>query len=70
MKKGDKLKCLEDIPNFLGMSLFKKDHIYEVLYVDNEDTTIQICLNHVSYTNEYKTFDLQWVNEKFIKINL
>lgn len=70
MKKGDKLKCLEDIPNFLGMSLFKKDHIYEVLYVDNEDATIKICLNHVSYTNEYKTFDLQWVNEKFIKINL
>ncbi len=68
MRKGDKLKCLEDIPNALGMPLFKKDHIYEVLYVDNEDTTIQVCLNHILYANEYQTFDLYWVNEKFTKI--
>ena len=67
MKKGDKLKCLEDIPNFLGMSLFKKDHIYEVLYVDHEDTTIKVCLNHNLYANEYETFDLSWVNKKFQK---
>jgi hypothetical protein len=68
MRKGDKLKCLEDINNALGMPLFKKDHIYEVLYVDNEYTTIQVCLNHILYANEYQTFDLYWVNEKFTKI--
>ena len=67
MRKGDKLKCLEDIPN-VGMPLFEKDKIYEVLYVDNEDTTIQVCLNHNLYANEYKTFELTWVNRKFTKI--
>lgn len=65
MRKGDKLKCLEDIPNALGMPLFKKDHIYEVLYIDHEDLTIQVCLNHILYANEYQTFDLYWVQEKF-----
>ena len=70
MRKGDKLKCLEDIPNVLGMPLFEKDKIYEVLYVDHEDTTIQVCLNHNLYANEYETFDLNWVNKKFIKLPL
>jgi hypothetical protein len=68
MRKGDKLKCLEDIPSFLGMPLFEKDKIYEVLYVDHEDTTIKVCLNHNLYANEYETFDLNWVNKKFIRV--
>ena len=67
MRKGDKLKCLEDIPNVLGMPLFEKDKIYEVLYVDHENTTIQVCLNHNLYANEYETFDLEWVNKRFQK---
>lgn len=69
MRKGNKLKCLENINNFLGTPLFKKDHIYEVLYVDHEDITTKVCLNHNLWKNEYKTFDLEWVNKKFTIIS-
>jgi hypothetical protein len=65
MRKGDKLICLEDIPNTLGMPLFKKDEVYEVLYVDNEKTEILVCLNHILYANEYNQFPLEWVLKKF-----
>lgn len=67
MKKGFKLKCKEDINNVLGIPLFKKDEIYEVLYVDHESTEVLVCLNHVLYTNEYNSFPLEWVNKKFKK---
>lgn len=65
MKKGFKLRCKEDINNFLGDTLFKKDEIYEVLYVDNESVEILVCLNHILYANEYNSFPLEWVNKKF-----
>ncbi len=65
MKKGFKLKCNEDIKNLLGSPLFKKDEVYEVLYVNNESTEILVCLNHVLYANEYNLWPLEWVNEKF-----
>jgi hypothetical protein len=65
MKKGDKLKCLETVKNFLGMTLFQKGNIYEVLYINNEDVEVMVCLNHTLYGNEYNQFSLKWVNEKF-----
>ena len=68
MRKGDKLKCKENINNLFGKPLFKKDEIYEVLYVDHEHTTIQVCLNHNLYTSDYESFDISWVNEKFTKM--
>ena len=67
MKKGSKLKCKEDVKNMLGMPLFEKGVIYEVLYVDHESTEVLVCLNHVLYANEYNSFPLEWVNEKFKK---
>ena len=65
MKKGDKLKCLETIENLLGMALFEKGKIYEVLYINNEDIKVMVCLNHTLYSNEYNQFPLEWINEKF-----
>lgn len=65
MKKGDKLKCLKTVDNLLGMPLFKKGEVYEVLYMNNEDVKVMVCLNHTLYANEYNSFPLDWVNEKF-----
>ena len=65
MKKGLKLKCLEDVNNILDMPLFVKDEVYEVLYVDHESTEVLVCLNHILYANEYSSWSLEWVNKKF-----
>jgi hypothetical protein len=65
MKIGDKLKCLKTVDNLLGMPLFKKGEVYEVLYINNEDVKVMVCLNHPLYANEYNQFSLEWVNEKF-----
>jgi hypothetical protein len=65
MKIGDKLKCLKTVDNLLGMPLFKKGEVYEVLYINNEDVKVMVCLNHTLYANEYNQFSLEWVNEKF-----
>jgi|688.fasta_scaffold97633_3 hypothetical protein len=65
MKKGDKLICLENINNPFNKPLFKKDGIYEVLYVDNEGVTPTVCINHILYANEYSDFDLEWVLKNF-----
>lgn len=47
-KVGDKLRCLEDIDNLFGWPLFVKGEIYEVLYVDDTDVT----LNHKLYASK------------------
>ena len=65
MKKGDKLICLENINNTFNKPLFKKDGIYEVLYVDNESVAPTVCINHILYANEYSDFDLEWVLKNF-----
>jgi len=67
MKKGFKLRCKEDINNMIGMPLFKKDEIYEVLYVNQESTEVRVCLNHILYANEYNSWSLEWVNKNFKK---
>lgn len=67
MMKGKKLRCKENIDNMLGMPLFKKGEVYEVLYVDNESDEVLVCLNHILYTNEYNSWPLEWVNKKFKK---
>ena len=68
MKKGEKLKCLYTIDNLFGEPLFKKDHIYDILYVDHESREVLVCLNHILYSNEYNSFKLEWVNKNFIKV--
>ncbi len=68
MKKGDKLICTKEVNNFLGNTLFEKDKEYDVLYVDNEDIEVMVCLNHVLYANEYNLFPLEWVLNNFKKI--
>lgn len=68
MKKGDRLKCLNEILNPLGQPLFIKDEVYEVLYIDNEKFLVMICLNHILYANEYNLFPIDWVLENFKKI--
>lgn len=67
MMKGKKLRCKENIDNMLGMPLFKKGEVYEVLYVDNESDEVLVCLNHILYANEYNSWPLEWVNKKFKK---
>lgn len=53
MRKGDKLICKKEVKNFLGWILFEKNTEYEVLYVDNDDVEVMVCLNHALYGNEY-----------------
>lgn len=67
MMKGTKLRCKEDVNNLLGMPLFKKGEVYEVLYVDNEKDEVLVCLNHILYANEYTSWPLEWVTKKFKK---
>ena len=68
MRKGDKLICQKQINNFLGHTLFEKGKEYDVLYVNNEDVEVMVCLNHNLYANEYNSFPLDWVNSNFKKI--
>ena len=57
--------CRESVDNMLGMPLFKKGEVYEVLYVDNESDEVLVCLNHILYANEYNSWPIEWVNKKF-----
>lgn len=66
MRKGDKLLCTKEVRNFLGNVLFEKGKEYEVLYVDHSEVRVMVCLNHVLYGNEYNTFSLDWVRERFV----
>ena len=52
----------------MGHPLFEKGVEYEVLYVDNEETEVMVCINHNLYANEYQSFPLEWVVENFNKI--
>jgi hypothetical protein len=65
MRKGDKLICINEIKNIMNMPLFEKGKTYDVLYVDNEDVEVMVCLNHNLYANEYNSFPLEWVNKNF-----
>jgi hypothetical protein len=65
MRKGDKLICTKEVTNFLNQPLFEKGKTYDVLYVDNEDVEVMVCLNHNLYANEYNSFPLDWVNKNF-----
>ena len=65
MKKGDKVKCLKTIKNFLGWVLFEKDKTYTVLSADNESVHIMITLDHILYANEYMSYELDWVLKNF-----
>jgi uncharacterized protein YlbG (UPF0298 family) len=65
MRKGDKLICINEITNIMNMPLFEKGKTYEVLYVDNEDVEVMVCLNHILYANEYNNFSVGWVNKNF-----
>jgi len=61
IRKGDKFLCLEDVKNVFGFPLFKKDDTYTVLYLDDDSVT----LDHILYANEYNSFPIEWVLEKF-----
>jgi hypothetical protein len=65
MKKGDKLRCLETIYNLMGKPLFKKDEVYNVIYIDNESVNVMVCLDHILYANEYQDFEIEWVKKNF-----
>jgi hypothetical protein len=66
MRKGDKLICTKEVRNFLGNILFEKDKEYKVLYVNNEDVKVMVCLDHTFYGNEYNSFSIDWVNDHFV----
>lgn len=65
MRKGDKLICTKEVRNYLGWLLFEKGKEYEVLYVNHDDIKVMVCINHKLYGNEYNSFSLEWVNERF-----
>lgn len=62
MRQGDKLICKKDIKNISGRSLFEKDKIYEVIYVDHEKPHIMVVLNH---NDEYNEYPIDWINKNF-----
>jgi len=65
MRKGDILICRENVNNFLDMPLFEKGKEYKVLYIDEQEVT----LNHNLYANEYQSYPIKWVNEKFTTLD-
>jgi hypothetical protein len=67
MRKGDKLICIKEVKNFLGLLLFEEGKEYKVLYVDHEDINIMVCLDHILYGNEYNSFSIDWVNSRFVR---
>jgi hypothetical protein len=64
MRKGDKLICIKEVKNFSGDVLFELGKEYRVLYVNNEDVKVKVCLNHT--VNEYNYFLYEWVLEHFV----
>lgn len=68
LKKGDSLICLNNIKNPFGSSLFEKDKIYNVLYINNETIIRTACLNHRLYANEYSEFDIEWISKNFKRV--
>ena len=65
VRKGDKFLCINEVNNVFGMPLFKKDEVYEVLYVDHEQVKTYVVLNHILYGNEFAEHELQWILENF-----
>jgi hypothetical protein len=61
MKKEDILICQETIKNSFGWILFESGKEYKVLNIDDEE----VFLNHTLYANEYNSFPINWVLEKF-----
>jgi hypothetical protein len=64
MKIGDKYKCIKQINNLFGWTLFKKDEIYEILSFDED----YVVLNHILYANEYVEHNYKFLDKNFIKI--
>lgn len=52
MKRGDKYISKETIKSIIGVTLFKKDEIYELLDFDDSEVT----LNHNLISNEYMSY--------------
>ena len=67
MEKGDILICQETVKNFLGWTLFETGKEYRILSIDDEE----VLLDHTLYANEYNSFPIDWVSQKFkIKDNV
>lgn len=67
MKPGQILICNKTIKNHFGDLLFKKDNSYKVIYVDNEQTHIMICLTMETDNIKGITFPIDFILENFIK---
>lgn len=65
MKSGDKLVCLKDIINLVGLVQFKKDKTYEIIYINNEKPKIYVCLQDELNNGEWEEFELSWVIKNF-----
>ena len=61
MKINDKLKCLHTINNIFEQPLFIKDKIYNIIDIDNDSIT----LNHILYSNEYISFNSEFIKNNF-----
>lgn len=64
-KIGDKLLCLNDIVNILGMPLFIKGNEYTILNIMGPD---EIILNHILYANEFNDWSENYIDKNFIHI--
>lgn len=61
MKKGDILICQEEVTNPFGWSLFELNKEYKILDIDDDE----VYLDHTLYANEYNSFSVEWVKQKF-----
>lgn len=61
MKKGDTLICQEEVTNLFGWSLFELNKEYKILDIDDDE----VYLDHTLYANEYNSFPIDWVKQKF-----
>jgi len=65
MRKGDLLICKETIYDSNGFSIFLKGGEYKVLYVDNEDMQIKVCISCDIESKNNMVMIIEEVHKKF-----
>jgi hypothetical protein len=65
MRKGDLLICKETIYDSNGFSIFLKGGEYKVIYVDNEDVQIKVCISCGRDSKHSVIMNIEEVHKKF-----
>jgi hypothetical protein len=65
MKKGSLLICKETICNSSEFPIFLKGIEYKVIYVDNEDVRIKVCISCDRDSKHSVIMNIEEVHKKF-----